>query len=120
MSESRIERKTVITYGALFTVGVAVDVVFTAATGVRESWDSGAFWSMGLPVLFAASFCAGMFGNGRPLVQGFLLAAGQFTVMMIRTGEIGSLVPLGIVVSAILGALISIGSIAGNAVKRFF
>lgn len=108
-----------VTYAALFVTGVIVEIVVVMITGAKESWDHSLYWSVGIPVMLAANGIAGYAGNGQSLMHGVVTITGQIFAMMIRTGEVGSMIVPGIILSFILGGLISIGSFGGKKMKYF-
>lgn len=114
------ERNALITYGLLVIAGALVEVSIALITGAREAWDAGLFWNAGLPVLFLATFLAGLFGRGDRMLHGLCASAGLFITMTLRTGEIGSMVGLGILLVVFLGSVLGLGSYAGAAVQRIF
>ena len=113
-------REERLTYGILFMTGAFVEVVISTTTGVRESWDTDIYWSVGLPVMIAANGIAGYCGEGKSIFHGIIIVAGQCIAMMVVTGEIGSLIVPGIILSLLLGTIVSIGSYAGKALQNYF
>ena len=105
---------------ALALGGMAVWIVITSATGRREAWDSSYFWSVGAPVMLAMNAAAGFLEPRRLRLKGIISVSLQPAAMMIKTGEIGSMFPLGLLVFLVLGLLCSLGGSAGALVKREF
>lgn len=93
--------------------GVLLEVVVELVTGRREAWDSPVFWTSGLPAAIIASFGIGLLAKGRAWLATLAVAPGQFAAMTIRAGEVGSLWPLGLALSAILSAPFVAASFAG-------
>jgi hypothetical protein len=87
-----------------FLTGVVLEVVVAAAAGRREAWDSPIFFVYGLPAAFAVSFGIGVFSKGRAWLGTLALVPGQIAAMTLRAGEIGTLWPLGLALSAVLSA----------------
>lgn len=108
------------TYGFLFLTGAILEVVISTATGARESWDTDIYWSVGLPAMIAANGIAGYFGEGKSILHGIIIVAGQWMAMMATAGEIGSLVVPGIFLLLVLGSIVSVGSYAGKALRNYF
>lgn len=84
--------------------GIALELAVFAATGRREAWDSDVFWTHGLPAALLISFGIGFFATGRAWLATLAVAPGQVAAMMVRSGEIGNLWPLALVLSAVLSA----------------
>jgi hypothetical protein len=81
--------------------GAAIWIVIAAAAGRREAWDSGAYFTIGIP---AVCLVAMAFAYARPRRSwrwGVLPMAGQLAWMLV-TERSGSLLPLGIVAFGIL------------------
>jgi len=114
------ERNALITYGLLVITGAAVEFSVALFTGAREAWDAGLFWNAGLPALILATFLAGLFGRGDRMLHGLCASAGLFIAMTLRTGEVGSMVGLGLLLVVLLGSILGLGSYAGAAVQRIF
>jgi hypothetical protein len=109
-----------LTYGILFMTGAIIEVAISTTTGARESWDTDIYWSVGLPVMIAANGIAGYFGEGKNILHGIFIVAGQCSALMAVAGEIGSLVVPGILLSLLLGTIVSIGSFAGETLRNYF
>jgi hypothetical protein len=103
--------------------GIALELVVFAVSGRREAWDADIFWTAGLPVAMLVSFGIGFFATGRAWLATLAVAPAQFATMMVRSGEIGSLWPLGLVLSAFLSAPFVVASFLGwkaRAMQRRF
>jgi hypothetical protein len=85
-------------------IGVVLELVIHAVTGRNEAWDSDLFWTAGMPAAMVASFGIGLLAKGRAWLGTLAVAPGQFATMSLRAGEIGTLWPLGLALSAILSA----------------
>ena len=46
-------------------IGVALEVGVTLASGRREAWDAGVYWSTGLPLAVLAAAAVGYLSRGR-------------------------------------------------------
>jgi hypothetical protein len=85
-------------------IGFALEIGVHLASGRREAWDSPIFWTIGLPIAAVAALLIG-FGAPRPEWRWtVLIAPSQVLTMMLRSGEIGNLWPLTLVLSSILSA----------------
>lgn len=83
--------------------GIALEVGVHAMSGRREAWDSSEYWLIGLPAVAAVSFALGLFSRGTAWRWTTLIVPTQVMTMMARSGEIGNLWPLAIVLGLILG-----------------
>jgi len=81
--------------------GAAIWIAISAATGRREAWDSGAYFSVGMPAVCVLSFVLGFARPARSWRWGVLPMAGQFAWMLVSQGP-GNLLPLGIVMFGVL------------------
>ena len=82
--------------------GVGLELAIHALTGRREAWDSGAYWTIGLPVVLVLSFAIGRLARGRAWLSTWLIVPAQVFTMMVRSGELGGLWPLAVALSACL------------------
>jgi hypothetical protein len=71
-------------------------------TGRREAWDSGLYWSLFYPLALAACGLLGYFFPDRPWRWALTLFFAQCLAMGLRNGEIGNLLPLGLIVFGVL------------------
>ena len=81
--------------------GVLTWITVSAASGRTEAWDSGLYFSVGLPVVCIVSMAQGFFESRRPWRWGVAPLAGQFLWMLLSQGP-GNLLPLGIVMFGVL------------------
>jgi hypothetical protein len=81
--------------GALI-LGVAVWIVVSVLSGRREAWDSGWYFSAGMPIICAGSLVLAFCKPDRSWRWGVIPFAGQFIWMLAKDGA-GNLLPLGIV-----------------------
>ncbi|HBA59795.1 MAG TPA: hypothetical protein DCZ92_03040 [Elusimicrobia bacterium] len=100
--------------------GLAVWVLITALTHKREAWDSGLFWSMGVPAILLMNAIAGFLEPERIVLKGIISVSLQPVAMTVKAGEIGSMFPMGLIVFVILGLFFSIGGGAGVVIKNAF
>jgi hypothetical protein len=84
--------------------GIGLELAVFAATGKREAWDAEVFWTIGLPSAMLIAFGIGFLATGRAWLATLAVAPGQFVAMTLRSGEIGSLWPFGLALSAFLSA----------------
>lgn len=98
--------------------GVALELGIHAFTGRREAWDSGAYWTIGLPAALAVSFAIGLFARGRAWLSTWLIVPAQVFTMMVRSGELGGLWPLAVALSAGLSVPFAGAAFIGTKFRR--
>jgi hypothetical protein len=84
--------------------GMALEIGVHFLSGRREAWDSQQYWTIGLPAVGLLSAVIGACSRGGEWKWVALIVPSQTLTMMIRGGEIGSLWPLTVALSAILSA----------------
>jgi hypothetical protein len=85
-----------------------------AVSGQDEAWDSQEFWVAGLPLACLASLLIGHRSVRGDWRWTALVAPGQVATMMVRSGDIGNLWPLTLVLSAILSAPFVLAAFLGS------
>jgi hypothetical protein len=92
--------------GIPYTIAIAAGVLLwfagAAVAGKREAWDSGLYWSLFYPIAIGASALLGYLFPDRPWRWAIALFLAQFAAMVLRSGEIGNLAPLGLAMFGIL------------------
>ena len=73
-----------------------------AMTDRREAWDSGLYWSLFYPLAIGACGLLGCLYPERSWRWAVALFAAQFVAMALRSGEIGNLASLGLIMFGIL------------------
>lgn len=104
---------------ALAAGGFAVWFVISSVYGLREAWDGPGF----LPYtgsMVALNAAAGFIQPRRVILNGLLSVALQPAAIFVKSGEIGSLFPLGLIAFLVLGLLFSAAGKAGALVKTNF
>ena len=101
-------------------VGVGLELGIHALTGRREAWDSGAYWTLGLPAVLAISFGIGVLARGRAWLSTWLIVPAQVLAMMVRSGELGGLWPLAVALSTCLSVPFAGAALLGTHVRRRF
>lgn len=96
------------------TSGVLTWITVSAVSGRTEAWDSGLYFSVGMPVVCIVSMVQGFFESRRPWRWGVVPLVGQFLWMLLTQGP-GNLLPLGIIVFILL----SVPSIAAARIGAF-
>lgn len=84
-------------YLVAIVCGVLVWALVSAVSGKREAWDSGLYFSVGMPIVCVVSAALGFFEPSRSWRWGVTPLAGQFLWMLLTQG-VGNLLPLGVVV----------------------
>ncbi len=107
-----IGRRGVIIAGIV--VGVALEVGIHALSGRREAWDSPEFWTIGIPSALAVSIVIGFLSRSRDWIWTFVIVPSQVTIMIVRSGEIGGLWPLAMILSSVLGVPFVIAAFVGS------
>ena len=96
--------------------GMALWFVAGFLTGVREPWDSSAYWLLVYPIAIAGCAFLGYRFPERPWRGPLVLFEAQFLGMCLRNGELGNLWPMGLA----LFAVISIPGILGAKLAAHF
>ncbi len=81
--------------------GATVWILVALASGRREAWDSGLYFSVGIPVVCLISLVFGFLEPSRSWRWGVAPFMGQFVWMLVANGP-GNLLPLGVVVFGVL------------------
>jgi hypothetical protein len=98
--------------------GVALEMGVHLASGRREAWDSPVFWTVGLPAAALAALLIGFAARRPGWLWTVLIAPSQILTMMLRSGAIGNLWPLTLVLSAILSAPFVAAAFIGSRLRR--
>ena len=83
-------------------IGMALEVGVTLASGRREAWDAGVYWTTGLPLAVIGAAAVGYLSRGRAWMSTALIVPAQVATMMYRGGGAGNLWPLALALSFIL------------------
>lgn len=97
--------------------GAAVWIFVAAVSGRREAWDSGLYFSVGIPAVCLFSMILAFHEPRRPWRWGVLPVAGQFAWMLLSQGP-GNLLPLGIIVFGVLSVPSIIAAWMGALIAR--
>ena len=81
--------------------GAAIWILIALASGRNEAWDSGLYFSVGIPAVCLVSMAFAFFEPNRSWRWGVLPMVGQFVWMLISLGP-GNLLPLGVIVFGVL------------------
>ncbi|HSF59766.1 MAG TPA: hypothetical protein VLD83_16955 [Candidatus Binatia bacterium] len=88
-------------YLAAAVCGAAIWILIALASGRREAWDSGLYFSVGIPAVCLLSMAFAFLEPNRSWRWGILPLAGQFVWMLLSQGP-GNLLPLGVIVFGLL------------------
>ena len=83
-------------------VGVAVEIIISQIGRRRESWDSPYYCTVGVPAMIAGALICGFLARRSRVSIGYAPFLGQLITMVVRTGA-GSMLPLGIILSGLIG-----------------
>ncbi len=106
------------TIGVSIGSGIALELVIRSLSGRREAWDSGLYWTLGLPAVLLISVLLGLLARRRDWLWTFLIVPSQVTTMMVMNGELGGLWPLTAGLSAILSAPFVGAAFIGSRLRR--
>ena len=93
---------TRVTISIAIATGVALELGIHALSGRQEAWDSGLYWTVGLPIAGAVAVLLGVLARRRDWLWAFAIIPTQITTMMIRSGELSILWPLTVAIGVIL------------------
>ena len=65
-------------------IGMALEIGVTLASGRREAWDAGVYWSAGLPLAVLGAAAIGYLARGRGWLATALIVPAQVATMMYR------------------------------------
>jgi hypothetical protein len=106
-----LTRRATILLG-VFT-GVALELAIHALSGRREAWDSAQYWTIGLPAAAVVSVAIGFLSRGADWIWTLVIIPSQVLTMMLQSGELGGLLPLTLILSAILSAPFALAAFVG-------
>jgi hypothetical protein len=81
--------------------GAAIWIFVAAASGRREAWDSGLYFSAGIPAVCLISMALGFYEPRRSWRWGVTPFVGQFVWMLLTVGP-GNLLLLGVLAFGVL------------------
>ena len=83
-------------------LGAALWIVGSKVSDRREAWDSETYWIFFYPAAIGACAALAYLFPDRPWRWCIALFAAQFVTMVMLSGEIGNLAPLGIIAFGII------------------
>jgi len=98
--------------------GVALELGIQALSGRREAWDSAQYWTLGLPFAGLVAVAVGFLSRGSDWLWTVAIIPSQVIAMMLRSGEIGNLWPLALILSATLSAPFVVAAFVGSRFRR--
>ena len=101
-------------------IGIALELAIQATSGRREAWDSGEYWTVGLPVALVLSLVIGLLTRNRDWLWTALVVPSQVLTMMVRNGEMGGLWPLAVLLSTILSFPFVLAAFVGSRFRSRF
>ena len=99
--------------------GFAAWLLITSVFHLREAWDGSGFLPYFIAMLLLNAI-AGFIEPGRIIRKGLFSVVLQPLAIFLKSGEIGSLFPLGLAFFLVLGLLFSIAGFAGAFIKKEF
>lgn len=97
--------------------GAAIWIAIAAASGRREAWDSGLYFTLGIPALCLLGLVLGYLAPRNSWRWGVWPSVGQLLTMLATQG-VGNLLPLGVVVFAFLAVPGVVAARIGAAIAR--
>ena len=110
-----MEKRAVVLAAVL--TGVALELGIHAVSGRREAWDSTQYWTIGIPSALIVSAAIGFLSRGRDWIWTLVVIPSQVMTMTVRSGEIGGLWPLMLMLSAVLSAPFVIAAFIGSRLR---
>ncbi len=102
--------------GLMYGAGIAVWLGVTQWSGRREAWDSGLYFTAGLPLLMLLCALAGFAAPERPWRWAAAAFVGQPAALLCLRG-FGSMLPLGLAVFGVLMVPCVVTAYAGALVR---
>ncbi len=88
-------------YLAAAVCGALIWIFIALASGRKEAWDSGLYFSIGIPAVCLVSMAFAFVEPNCSWRWGILPLVGQFVWMLVSAGP-GNLLPLGVIVFGVL------------------
>ena len=110
-------KKDVWLYVIAIMIGVLTCGVISMISGRKEAWESPSYFSVGMPVVCAASAILGFIESQKAWRWGIAPLVGQFFWMLFTQGP-GNLLPLGLIAFGVLSVPSIITAKIGAFVRR--
>ena len=104
-------------YAIAIAAGGASWLYVSWVSGRREAWDSGLYYSLALPVLGVVAAALGFILPERAWRWG-MVPFGAQALAAVALNPSGNLLPLGLVLFGILGAILAVPAYAGAFARR--
>jgi len=111
-----LHKRTTILLSVL--TGVALELGIHALSGRREAWDSGQYWTIGLPLAAVVSVAIGFLSQRADWIWTLVVVPSQVMTMVLRGGAGGGLWPLTLVLSSILSAPFVLAAFIGSKFRQ--
>jgi hypothetical protein len=98
--------------------GAATWIAVSQATGRREAWDHEIYFTFALPSLWVLSAGLGFIAPARAWRWGFVPFAAQAIVMIVQKPG-GNLLPLGLILFAVFGAIAAVPAQVAAWIRRW-
>jgi hypothetical protein len=98
--------------------GAASWIAISVATGRHEAWDHEIYFTLALPCLWVLCAGLGFIVPARAWRWGFVPFAAQAIVMIVQQPG-GNLLPLGLVLFAVFGAIAAVSAQFGAWIRRW-
>lgn len=111
-----MNKREILIFVALATLGVAVWKVVTLTTGEREAWDSLLYFTIGLPAMLVVTAVAGYAAPHHSWLFGIAVVCLQ-PVALLADGELGPLALVGLFTFGFLAGLCALSAYIGAALR---
>lgn len=92
--------KTFVPYTLAIMIGMTLWFAVSFISGRTEAWDAPQYWTIAFPLLLISAAALGYAFPEKPWRWALALFLSQMPAMMIRSGEVGNLWPLGLMMLA--------------------
>ncbi|MEW6062400.1 MAG: hypothetical protein AB1600_10730, partial [Bacteroidota bacterium] len=98
---------------ALAVTGFVVWMLISALPSGNETLDDRLLWFVGVPLMLIVNAVAAYFHPKKVVLKGMISASLQPVAAIVVSGEIGSVLPFGLILFLFLGWLYSVGGLIG-------
>jgi hypothetical protein len=95
-------------------MGVVLELGVHALSGRQEAWDSAQYWTVGIPAVLLLSLVVGALSQRGSWRWTALVVPAQVLTMMLRSGELGGLWPVAVVLSTVLSLPFVLAAFVGS------
>jgi len=107
-------------YTFAILIGMTLWFAVSLMSGRTEAWDAPQYWTIAFPLLLISATALGYAFPEKPWRWALALFLSQLPAMMIYSGEVGNLFPLGIIMFGILSLPAIICAKGGRWLRRKF